>query len=558
MFLPVKSAVVITVMFCISLSTMPACAENAMDGEPDESSAREEIDRAVPARMQQEAKQAEQDQTFEIYAFKLEGNTIFPTQRLLDLLDELVGPGKTATEVEKGRDILEMFYHGEGYPTVLVNIPEQKVEEGIIHLQVIESRVNIAKVTGNRYFSSDLILGKLPSLAPGAIIYIPEVQNEINKVNRNPDLKVMPAIVPGKEPGTVDVELKAEDHRPFHGNIEINNRNSHDTTPLRINMGAHYDNLWGMEHSFSLQYQFSPQNFSEVEVVSASYMLPAPWRKESNLVVYGVYSNSNTTFGDAFNTLGKGDIIGTRYIIPLSPYKSYNHSAILGFDYKHFDQTTSQEGATVTTTPVEYMPFSIAYSGSIPDPSGFTLLNAGVNVAFRGLIAKEQSFNDKRFEARSNYFFAAFGAERRQRLPGGFGLGVKLDGQLASQPLISNEQYAAGGMESVRGYKESEVMGDSAFHGMIDLSAPDLAPFIKLGEKYSLIPYTFYDFAALWVKEPLPDQDAAMDIQGAGIGIRGFIFKNVEYQAEGAFALVDTNKIKKGDIQVHFKAKYQF
>ena len=113
--------------------------------------------------------------------------------------------------------------------------------------------------------------------------------------------------------------------------------------------------------------------------------------------------------------------------------------------------------------------------------------------------------------------------ERRQKLPGGAGLGVKLDGQIADQPLISNEQYPAGGMESVRGYKESEEMGDSAFHGMIELSAPDLAPHFGLGERFQIIPYTFYDFAALWVKEPLPGQDAAMDLQGTGVGIRGHI-----------------------------------
>jgi hemolysin activation/secretion protein len=432
----------------------------------------------------------------------------------------------------------------------------------MIRLQVIESKISVTRVAGNRYFSTEQIMDRLPSLAPGTIIHAPDVEKEIGKLNRNPDLKVTPtAMAPGKDLGTIEVDLKAEDKRPFHGSLEVDNRNSHDTTPLRMNLSAHYDNLWGMDHALGVQYQFSPQNFNEVEVVSGSYTIPAPWDKDTSLVVYGVYSNSNTTsFSTNFNSIGKGDIIGARYIIPFSSFNAFYHTAILGFDYKHFDESTGLAGnpAGMSSTPVEYMPLSLAYSASLPDSTGTTMFNAGFNMAFRGLIAKAQNFDDKRIYARSNYFYTTLSLDRQQRLPGGAGLGVKLDGQVADQPLISNEQYPAGGMESVRGYKESEVMGDSAFHGMIELKAPDLAPHLGLGERFQLIPYTFYDFAALWVKQALAGQDKAMNLQGTGVGIRGHIFKDVEYQADGAFALVDTSQTKRGDHQVYFKVKYQF
>lgn len=568
MLLPIKSAVAFSVMFCflaMPVFSLPAAAENAVEGSPEEPVSQEErtTDRGpAPPRQPQQIQKVEQEQTFEIYAFKLDGNTIFPTQRLLDLLDDLVGPGRTAADVEKGRDILEKFYHDEGYPSVLVNIPEQKVDEGMIRLQVIESKISITRVTGNRYFSTELILDKLPSLAPGTIIHAPDVEKEISKVNRNPDLKVMPTnMAPGKDLGTIEVDLKAEDHRPFHGSLEIDDRNSHDTTPLRMNLGAHYDNLWGIEHSLGVQYQFSPQKFDEVEVVSGSYTLPAPWWKDTSVVLYGVYSNSNTTsFSTDFNSIGKGDIIGARYIIPLPSYNAYNHTAIFGFDYKHFDESTGLAGnpSGMSSAPVEYMPLSLAYSASLPDSTGTTMFNAGFNLAFRGLIARQQSFDDKRYLARSNYFFTSLSVERRQKLPLGVGLGVKLDGQIADNPLISNEQYAAGGMESVRGYKESEEMGDSAFHGTIEVAFPDLAVHFGLGERFQVIPYVFYDFAALWVKDPLPGQDKTMDLQGTGIGVRGHLFRDVEYEVDGAYALVDSGRIKKGDHQIYFRTKYQF
>lgn len=559
---PLKFVVRLAACCCLLLILFVnavCAADDKTDTTPTAPAPQEE---SSPASAPAQPNAAEQEQTFEISEFKLEGNTLFPAQRLLNLLDDLTGSGRTSADVEKGRDILEKFYHEEGYPSVLVNIPEQKVTDGTIRLQVIESKISVTRVTGNRYFSASQILDRLPSLAPGTIIHAPDVEKEIGRLNRNPDLKVTPTnMAPGKDLGTIEVDLKAEDNRPFHGSLELDNRNAHDTTALRGNLGAHYDNLWGKEHSLGAQYQFSPEKMNEVEVVSGSYTLPAPWDKDFSLVFYGVYSNSNTTsFSTDFNSIGKGDIIGGRYIVPLPPYQSFNHTMVLGFDYKHFDERTGLLGdvAGMSSSPVEYLPLSLAYSASLPDSTGTTMFNAGFNMAFRGLVAREQSFNDKRFKARSNYFYATLGLERRQFLPGGAGLGVKLDGQIADQPLISNEQYSAGGMESVRGYKESEEMGDSAFHGMIELSAPDLAPHVGLSARFQIIPYTFYDFAALWVKDPLPGQDSVMNLQGTGVGIRGRLFRDVEFQTDLGFALSDSRRISMGDCQVHFKVKYQF
>jgi hemolysin activation/secretion protein len=76
----------------------------------------------------------------------------------------------------------------------------------------------------------------------------------------------------------------------------------------------------------------------------------------------------------------------------------------------------------------------------------------------RSLVADAEEFSNKRYKAKPNYLYATAGVQRNQKLPWGMGLFIKIDGQAADQPLVSNEQYAAGGMESVRGYKEAEAM----------------------------------------------------------------------------------------------------
>jgi hemolysin activation/secretion protein len=179
-------------------------------------------------------------------------------------------------------------------------------------------------------------------------------------------------------------------------------------------------------------------------------------------------------------------------------------------------------------------------------------------MSFRGLVADQEKFQEKRFESRGNYIYLTAGVERTQLLPLGFGLFGKVDGQIADQPLISNEQYLAGGLKSVRGYKETEATGDDGFHATVELSPPDLVGFTSWKEKAGLTPYIFYDFARLRLKEPLPGEDKNTDLQGVGVGLRGFLTQHFDFEIAWGMALAKTDKTDKGDSDVYFVIKGQF
>ena len=91
--------------------------------------------------------------TFDINAFYIEGNTVLEKDVLTMQIKDFIGPGKTSSDVEAARDSLERFYHELGYPTVLVNIPEQTVSDGIVRFQVIESKIKRVWVEGNKYYT---------------------------------------------------------------------------------------------------------------------------------------------------------------------------------------------------------------------------------------------------------------------------------------------------------------------------------------------------------------------------------------------------------------------
>jgi hemolysin activation/secretion protein len=527
-------------------------------------------DTAAPGR---EAPSAEAPPTtFAIKRFQVRGNTLLPARpitldeempvprpNLVDTLEEFLGEGKGIQEIEAARAKLERVYHDLGYPTVLVNIPEQTVgAEGTILLDVVEGKVRRVRVTGNRYFTMESIIKDLPTLHEGNLIYLPRLQEELAVVNSQADMRVEPTLMPGKEFGTVDVELKVEDKMPLHGSLELNNRASANTHDLRLNGVIHYDNLWQQGHSLSGQFQTSPEDIREVRVLSASYVLPPPWQDEHRLALYGIWSDSETGFGEGFTVTGSGFISGARYVIPLTPYEQYNHNLTAGLDYKAFEETVGFAHDPSLRTPIRYWPLSVAYSGSLPDAHGLTVFSAALNMCFRELRADPGQFAIKRSQSRGGYLFGTFGVERRQQLPWQTGLYLKLDGQLASEPLIANEQYIVGGMESMRGYQESFESADNALHFVAEWSGRDLWPATGFTAPGSAEPFLFYEFANLRLESPLPQQDGEFNLSDAGVGIRGKISERYTFEADWATALTSRAAVSAGEQRLSFLLKYAF
>jgi hemolysin activation/secretion protein len=515
----------------------------------------------------------EEETHFEIKGFMVAGNTLLPDKPLDDdpkspfrssptiqtELETYIGPDKTADDIEKARAALENTYHRLGYPTVLVNIPEQTLTDGMVRLEVIESTIRRVRVTGNNYYTMENIKKELPSVQEGKVLNLPHLQDELLNANRNPDLRVEPALSPGKDFGTVDVDLKVKDEIPFHGSLEVNNRNSPGTTDLRLNGLLRYDNLWQKDHSVSLQYQMSPQKPSEVEVVAGSYVLPNPLHEDHRIVFYSVWSDSNSAFGEGFQMQGKGYVLGTRYVMPLAPYELYTHNVSVGVDYKHFAETSTFYDQNLKT-PITYLPLNLTYNSSLAGDSGTTNFNSALNMSFRGLVSDQEQFEVKRFRANANYIYLTAGLDREQKLPWNTSLFVKVDGQLADQPLISNEQYMAGGMKSVRGYQESSSAGDNAIHSTVELSGPNLAEYMPFSPSYKFEsrPFIFYDIAYLSIMDPLTGQADSYNLQGTGVGLRGLITAYVDYELDLAWALKAKDTVSVGDMMLYFLVKSHF
>ena len=291
----------------------------------------------------------------------LGGNHLLPNVEMEAAVYPYLGPYRTSDDVEQARSALEQAYRRKGYQTVSVQIPPQKPGNGVVVLQVMTGEIARLRVHGSRYFSIDEIKREAPSLQEGQSPNFSQVTHDLLVLNGLPDRQVTPTVRPGETPGTVDIDLNVKDTFPLHGSLEINNRYSTGTTPLRLNGSVNYDNLWQLGHSIGFSFQVAPEDPSEVKVFSGYYMALVPDLSWLRLMLQGTKQDSNVNTLGGIGVAGNGDTVGLRAIISLPSLTEFYQSISLGFDYKHFTQDVQISG-TDSLTPITYYPFSAAYS----------------------------------------------------------------------------------------------------------------------------------------------------------------------------------------------------
>jgi hemolysin activation/secretion protein len=485
-------------------------------------------------------------QHFDIDDFAVQGADTLPEIDIEEAIYPFLGPNRTSDDVEKARAALEKAYHDKGYQTVSVSIPQQNAQGKVITLKVSEMKVGRLRVKNSRYFDLDKIKNGAKSLKEGTVPNFNDVTKDIVSLNQWPDRRVTPALRAGETPGTVDVDLNVEDKVPVHGSIELNDRESPNTTALRLNATAHYDDLWQRGDSFSFSYQVAPQRPDDAEVFSGSYLARTgvDWL---SVLVYGVKSSSDVATVGGTNIVGPGQIVGSRAVITLPGRDNFFQTLSVGLDYKHFDQTVTLSGSGFES-PVTYFPIVASYSATFQGEKSTTLLNASVTYNIRPISDDWVAFDNKRFDASPSFTHLNVDVSHTQELPEGFQLYGKAQGQVADGPLVSSEQLSVGGFDTVRGYLESETLGDDGVVGNLEVRTPNLGEILQkqmkneTGEgsaRFTIFNewrlFAFTDAGKATVLDPLPEQQSTFDLWSYGVGTR---FKMFDYMNGTVFVSV--------------------
>ncbi len=478
-------------------------------------------------------------QRFDIDDFAVQGADTLPEIDIDEAIYPFLGPNRSADDVEKARAALEKAYHDKGFQTVSVSVPQQNVQSKVVTLKVMELKIGRLRVKNSRYFDLDKIKGNAPSLREGSVPNFTAVTKDIVSLNQWPDRRVTPALRAGVTPGTVDVDLNVEDKAPIHASVEVNNRESPNTTALRLNSTVHYDNLWQLGHSLSFSYQVAPQRPDDAEVFSGSYLARVQGVDWLNVLVYGVKSSSNVATVGGTNIIGPGEIIGSRAVMTLPSRDNFFQTLSAGVDFKHFDQTVKL-GGDGFSSPVTYFPIVATYGATFQNEKFMTQLNAGLTYNIRPGSSSAADFDNKRYYASPSFTHLNVDIAHTQELPEGFQFYAKFQGQVADGPLVSSEQFSAGGLDTVRGYLESETLGDNGIVGNVEVRSPNVGEWLQkqmkdetgqgsarftIFNEWRLLAFT--DAGKAVVLHPLVEQQSEFDLWSYGVGSRFKMFNYV-------------------------------
>lgn len=493
---------------------------------------------------------------FDILEYRIEGNTALPAIAVERAVTPHLGPRRTAEDVDRAARALERAYQNAGFLTIVVGVPEQKVDDGVVVLEVTEGAVNRLSVKGARNTSSEDLRRGMPSIAEGTVPYFPQVQDELARLNRRADRKVTPVLKSAPVAGFVDIDLKVEDRVPVHGSLELNNRYIANTEPLRLAGTVRYDNLWQRGHGIGVSFLTSPQDTSQVRVLSGSYTLPGP-AEGSIVAIYGTRSFTDIVTSPTLGVVGRGNVLGSRYIVPLPPRGTLSQAFTLGADFKDFSESTSL-GSGNLQPPISYVPLTAQYTLRHAGRRGTTSGTVGATFGVRDMLGNsDQEFLARQYRARANFFAVRGDVQREQQLPRGWSVLARAIGQISSGPLLSTEQFFASGADVVRGYLEGEVLGDEAVATKFEARTPPLGP--KLGsllDDWSGI--VFVDAAQVRVHEPLVPTPARTGISSAGIGLRARGDRGLAATVDLAWPFASTRNTHAGNPRLQFRLAYDF
>ncbi len=506
---------------------------------------------------------------FNVFAIDVLGVTKLTAAEIETIIYPFMGPDKDGQTIEQARLAIQSAYTAKGYETTIVEIPQQtesNFAQGVIQIAVNEVPIGTVSVVDAKYTSADLLLKQVPSAKSGEPLNFKTFQAELAQANRFPDREVYPNFQPGEAPGTLNVELQVKEKPPYHASAEINNDNSPNTTALRVAGSVSYSNMFGVGHTLTISSAFAPQNTQESAVVSGSYSAPL-LGSPLTLLAYGYKSNSNIAAIGGTNVLGDGYQVGVKAIYRLPTTKNYQ-ALNIGLDFKSFNQDISLDGVNVSTAPIRYIPLVLGYSFS--QSGERSALNVDLSATFGLRVVKrlqcfdpaivfcnEDQFTNRELDSIENFAHINLDADYTLALGGDWNTFVRVSGQYADSHLVTNEQFALGGMGSIRGYFQSEVVGDYGLAGGIELRAPSFAtqvgPFVD-----ELRFFAFADGGIVRIRNPLPDAIAGYDVASVGAGLRLGDFKNFSAEAVIGLPLISGPNSVKNDPRYTFIIKGAF
>ncbi|MCC7376539.1 MAG: ShlB/FhaC/HecB family hemolysin secretion/activation protein [Verrucomicrobiales bacterium] len=359
----------------------------------------------------------------------------------------------------------------------------------VVLLEFTDAKLRSLKVVneGTDYFSTNLIRRYFRSLTEEKTISASRLFADLDWANRNNSYRdvqlrfVRPTAEANQEvrAGYTDAELSVNDRFPMRGYAGYENTGNRFVGVGRVVAGLGYGNLWGQDHQVNYQFT-SDAGFEFFTAHALSYVAPIGPRQ--SVAVFGSYSTVSADLSEfnlgKFKQDGESYQLSFRYNLRLPNWRSIEHEASIGFDFKHADNSLefnlagpSDEAVLLASQPFDIGQINLSYNALRRDSWGTSQFEA--NFFFGPGLGDDAEYEAVRPFSDPVYFYGQLQfsrytpilsrnvVEKEMRMrQDKLAWVFRILGQFASENLLPSEQLGVGGFSSVRGYEERAANAD--------------------------------------------------------------------------------------------------
>lgn len=510
-------------------------------------------------------KPAPQPLSAQVVSYTVSGNTLLPDKQVQDLLAERTGR-LNLQDIQQAAQALQSAYRTAGYGAVVVQLPEQSLVDGTVQLEVIEGRLSQVQVAGLRAFTRDNILRSLPALQLNTTPRLQALDSELLMANENPAKSVRVVFQPGEKKGDVEALAVLEEAPIERWQTTLDNTGNDATGKYRLGLSYHHANLMDRDAVLGLRAVTSPTEPSQVVIFSATLRLPLYGYKtflEWSALTSNTRNAPSQTAAGELRFSGEGRSFGARALWTLPSLADYKHQLSAGAESRRYRNNCTlgsfgAAGCGTAGASVDVFPLTIGYQLQKPGVMQAAVQwTANLPIDHAGVDSK---FDAARPGALARYNFLRANAAGITTVTPQWALSWRADMQYSRQALVSAEQTGAGGANSVRGYPERTLSGDSGASASLEARTL-ITPWLNTNNPDQNLYLSFYLDAGM-VSNQLNTACTAgsshCNIWGGGLGLLWSPSKKTTLRTDVARAGVNVGDTLVGSWRLHFNLSHTF
>jgi hemolysin activation/secretion protein len=484
-----------------------------------------------------------------VNAIRLTGNTVFGDQELAPIVAPYLGRAITTEELLDLRDALTARYVEAGYVNSGALIPDQEVRDGVIEVQIVEGRLADVVVNGLTSLEPDFVVERI-RLGAGPPLNVNQLRERIQLLLLDPAIdQVNARLGPGLRRGEGRLEVDVVEAPRYQPTFRFANDRSPAVGAEHGELTMSFGNLLGRSDPLRLQVGAS----EGLKDAAIDYSVPLTAR-DLRVFLSGEITDSDVV-EEPFNAI---DVESTSSSLQIG----LSWPVIRTLDDELRLEAGLERERSTTSLLGRRFSFSEGVENGRSDVTALRLVQQWQRRSQDQVIAlrSTESIGLDLLGATKNsgdvpdgQFFAWLGqAQFARRLFGSdWQLNLRADVQLSADPLLPIERIAIGGIDTVRGYRENELVVDSGWITSAELRIPlgqvTVPGLSEAPDDGALQLVPFVDAGGGWNLEgPDPEENV---IYALGAGLRWQPNRRLDLRLDFAPPLVDVPTPEEDDLQ---------